>query len=269
MDISKVIEPKAIRLLSTAGNSDEILGIIARLTAHAALSGNVDTVLDALNERERIGSTSCGHGIAIPHCRIPSLTEFVVGLVILDNGIDFDAVDNEVVDLFPFVVGPEDKPKKHLKILSTITGALRDEDFRAHLRNAKDTDEIIQLFEEKTHIPQEVPEKTSGNKLIHVFIQNEDIFDDVLQVFASMDDTYAMVMDADESTRYLKDIPFYAGFWNTDTQDFNRIIMAVVRDELVNAALRNIEFSCGALSKRNDIMVTVSDLHRVLGSLDF
>ena len=269
MDLSKVIDHKAIRLHSNIGDADEILQTIAQLTADTVLSGCADTVLNALKEREKISSTSCGHGIAIPHCRISAISEFVTGLVILDKSIDFDAVDDKNVDLFPFVVGPEDKPKQHLKILSTFSRALRDEEFRNNLRNADSPEEILDLFREKTQTLQETPKKVVGNKLIYVFIRNEDIFDDVLQVFASIDNASAMVMDADESTRYLKDIPFYAGFWNTDTQNFNRIIIAVIRDELVNATLRNIEFSCGSLAGRNDIMVTVSDLHRVLGSLDF
>ena len=128
--------------------------------------------------------------------------------------------------------------------------------------------QVISLVMSDTSSPDEDSSVQSGKKLLHVFVQDESVFDELLQVFATAETTSSMIMDADESTRYLMDIPFYAGFWNTDIQHFNRIIVSVIRNELVNATIRNIEFICGPLSERTDIMITVSDLHSVHGSLE-
>ena len=76
-----------------------------------------------------------------------------------------------------------------------------------------------------------------------------------------------MVLEAHESTDYLMKGPFFAGFWDSSVQRFNRLIVAVVRDELVNYTVRSIEYACGDLADRDDILVTVTDLHYTLGSL--
>ena len=112
-----------------------------------------------------------------------------------------------------------------------------------------------------------VPPRRPGKKMVHVFVQNEDLFDDILQIFTGSESVSALVLEAHESTDYLMKGPFFAGFWDTSVQQFNRLIVAVVRDELINGVVRSIEYACGKLSERDDILVTVTDLHYTLGSL--
>jgi len=78
-----------------------------------------------------------------------------------------------------------------------------------------------------------------------------------------------MVLEAHESTEYMSNMPVFAGLWNNDLNTFNRIIMAVVKESLLNQTLRNIEYVCGDFRKQTDVMVTVTDLHHALGSLEF
>ncbi len=78
-----------------------------------------------------------------------------------------------------------------------------------------------------------------------------------------------MVVEAHESTEYLSSMPVFAGFWNSELSSFNRIIIAVVKDSLVNQTIRQIEYVSGDLAGQNEVMITVSDLHHALGSLDF
>jgi len=99
-------------------------------------------------------------------------------------------------------------------------------------------------------------------------VRNEDIFDELLQVFAATETISAMVIETHESSEYISNIPLFASFWNPNVRQFNRIIIATVRDELANSTVRNIEYVCGKLSDRDDVMVTVTDLHYVLGSID-
>lgn len=271
MKLSEVIEPGSVAINQTPDSSEQLLRIIAMLASSAAPLKNTDqeTIYKALSDREVLSSTACGHGVAIPHCRIANMPGFVAGLAVLSDGIGFNAVDNEKVDLFPFVIGPEDQPRIHLQLLSSLAQAFRNVKLREELRKATTSEVALDLLH-KTSSPYTDTEKAfeSRKKLLFVFIQDEGVFDELLQVFATADITSAMVMDADESTRYLTDIPFYAGFWNTDLHNFNKIIVSVIRNELVNAIVRNIEFVCGPLSDRNDIMITVSDLHSVHGSLN-
>jgi hypothetical protein len=144
---------------------------------------------------------------------------------------------------------------------------LRTKDFRKQLLQCGDTEQLQDLIMSQSYVEDETPPRRPGMKMMHVFVRNEDIFDDLLQVFASSESISALVVETHESTDFLMKSPLFAGFWNTDIRRFNRLIVAVVRDELVNATVRNIEYICGKLSERDDILLTVTDLHYVLGSL--
>jgi len=269
MKLSDLLKSDTVTLDCTPESDDQLLRCIARIASEADSMAGIseEVIYKALSDRERLSSTAWGHGVAIPHCRMAALSEFTAGLIILSKGIDFHAADGERVSLFPFVIGPEDEPRAHLKLLSSLAQVFRDGKFRESLKKVSTADNAIETLLDR--VSQETSVDTeAGKKLIHVFIQDEGVFDEILQVFAADDTSSSMVMDAHESTRFLLDSPFFAGFWNTDLQQFNRIIISVVRNELVNAIVRNIEFICGPLSDRNDIMVTVSDLQSVFGSLE-
>ncbi len=269
MKLSDLIKSDTVTLDCTPESDDQLLRCVAKIASGADSMAGIteEMIYKALSDRERLSSTAWGHGVAIPHCRMAALSEFTAGLIILSKGIDFNAADGDKVFLFPFVIGPENEPRAHLKLLSSLAQVFRDRKIRESLKKASTTDDARKILLDRIS-PETSLDEGSGKKLIHVFIQDEGVFDELLQVFAAVDTSSSMVMDAHESTRFLMDSPFFAGFWNTDIHQFNRIIISVVRNELVNAIVRNIEFICGPLSDRNDIMVTVSDLQSVFGSLE-
>ena len=269
MKLIDTLDPELIVYSEAISTKEEVLRKIADMVSSSGRISGVssETIYTALLERESLGSTGFGHGIAIPHCRIAETDKFLVGILISGKSIDFESVDGENAQIFPFVVGPESKPKEYLKLLSALAQILRDDSFRKEILSSKSPEDVFELI--KTHILPEddnIPRRP-GRKMLHVFIQNEEFFDDLLQIFAGSEATSAMVIEGHESTDYLMSSPLFAGFWNTDIQHFNRIIIAVIRDELVNSTIRSIEYVCGKLSDREDIMITVTDLHYVLGSL--
>jgi len=264
--IRDALNAELIAISPDISDKNEVLRTISDMVSSSS-NTSPDDVYDALTYRESLGSTGFGHGVAIPHCRLPGLHHFLVGMLISGKGIDFDSVDGEDVRIFPFVVGPESEPKEYLKLLSSIAQILRNTALKKEILSAHSPKHIYELIKTQTLPEKDTPPKRPGRKMLHVFIQNEDYFDDMLQVFAGTESTSAMVIEGHESTDYLMKSPLFAGFWNTDFQHFNRIIVAVVRDELVNSTIRSIEYICGKLSERDDIMITVTDLHYVLGSL--
>lgn len=268
MKLSDLLKSDTITLDCTPETDEQLLRCIARIASEADSMAGIseETIFDALFNREQLSSTAWGHGVAIPHCRMAPLSDFTAGLVVLSEGIDFHAADGEKVRLFPFVIGPENEPRAHLKLLSSLALAFRDKHIRESLKDASTPENAMHILLEKVS-PGQASDPGSGKKLVYIFVQDETVFDDILQVFASDDSSSSMVMDVHESTGFLMNSPFYAGFWNTDIHQFNRIIISVVRTELVNAVVRNIEFICGPLSDCNDVMITVSDLISVYGSL--
>ncbi|MFA7439618.1 MAG: PTS sugar transporter subunit IIA [Sphingomonadaceae bacterium] len=97
-----------------------------------------ERIVQALNEREKLGSTGFGGGIAIPHGRVPELTHMAGGLAILAEPIGWDALDGRPVDILFALLAPEDAGAEHLKTLARVSRTLRDARVVAQLRGARD-----------------------------------------------------------------------------------------------------------------------------------
>ena len=103
-------------------------------------------VCDRLNERERLGTTGFGNGVAIPHGRIPGLTGIRAAFVRLQKPIDYAAIDDMPVDLVFMLLSPVDAGAEHLKALAQVSRRLRDRLFVAKLRGAGSADALYALF---------------------------------------------------------------------------------------------------------------------------
>lgn len=98
-----------------------------------------------LLEREQLGSTGVGNGVAIPHGKIKGLGQLVGVLARLETPIDFDAVDDQPVDLLFLLLAPENATAAHLKALAKVSRLLRDEEARATLRGADTADALFAI----------------------------------------------------------------------------------------------------------------------------
>lgn len=119
------------------GNKKALLEELARIAAPLAQLDRA-RVLSALQERERIGCTGIGQGVALPHARLPAITDPITVFARLAAPIDYDAVDGRRVDLVYLLLGPEIASDEHLKILASAARLLRDPNARQELRHATD-----------------------------------------------------------------------------------------------------------------------------------
>lgn len=101
----------------------------------------------AILDREKIVSTGIGMGVAIPHAKLAAYNDFFIAVAVLKAGIDWNALDGAPVRLIFLIGGPDDKQTEYLKILSSLTGVLRDEELRKHLISATSGKEVVNLFE--------------------------------------------------------------------------------------------------------------------------
>ena len=102
-----------------------------------------------LLEREKLGSTGIGDGIAIPHGKLKGLDRLVISFGRSRQGIDFDAIDGKPVHIFFLLMAPESSTGQHLKALAKISRMLKDPDFRSDLMAAKSAEEIYRKIAEK------------------------------------------------------------------------------------------------------------------------
>ena len=134
--------------LKSQTKKDVLKELVALLTQSHAIK-NSPSILEALQEREELGSTGIGQGIAIPHGKSDYAEKVVACLGISRAGIDFDALDGEPVYIFFMLVAPSNSAGVHLKILAKISRLLKDKFFRQALREAKTSQDMLKLIKDE------------------------------------------------------------------------------------------------------------------------
>ena len=109
---------------------------------------NSDDIFSKLYEREKLGTTAFGNGIAIPHARIDKLINAKIMILKLKTPVDFESVDNKKVDIIFTLLVPDDESDKHVEILSKIASLLDNKIMRENLRQAKNESDIISLLKD-------------------------------------------------------------------------------------------------------------------------
>jgi mannitol/fructose-specific phosphotransferase system IIA component (Ntr-type) len=123
--------------------------LVRKLVGAGRLSDRqAKSATQAIMDREALGSTGIGRGIAVPHAKHASAKEIVACLGRSKKGVQFAAIDGEPVYLVFLLISPADQPGPHLKALEHISVVLRDENFSKFLRRAKDKEDLISLLAE-------------------------------------------------------------------------------------------------------------------------
>jgi PTS system nitrogen regulatory IIA component len=134
------------------------VGVIREFAAHVCAAGKVrdaDELVRVLLERESMGSTGIGDGVAIPHGKLHALGEVVVAFGRSNRGVDYQSLDDKSAYLFFLLVSPEDSPGEHLKMLARISRILKNPALREKLRAEPDGRELHRLIlEEDSKYPQ-------------------------------------------------------------------------------------------------------------------
>lgn len=148
MLLTKLITPEAV-ISSLKANAKK--QALQEMSDRAALVSNLAPreIFDALLQRERLGSTGIGEGIAIPHAKLAKATSIFAIFARVARPIDFDAVDGAPVDLIFLLVGPESAGADHLKALARMARMLRDTALTAKLRAARDVSALYAVLTEE------------------------------------------------------------------------------------------------------------------------
>ena len=145
MNIADLITPQSVIASFRVSSKKQALQELAKKAA--SLVGQPEKlVYDVLSERERLGTTGVGLGIAIPHGKLPGLERMTGLFARLDKPVDFEAIDNQPVDLVFLMLAPEDAGTDHLKALARVSRLLRDRAVCAKLRGTDDADALYALL---------------------------------------------------------------------------------------------------------------------------
>jgi len=145
MIIADLITPQSVIANFRVSSKKQALQELAKKAA--SLVGQPEKlVFDVLSERERLGTTGVGLGIAIPHGKLPGLDRMTGLFARLDKPVDFEAIDNQPVDLVFLMLAPEDAGADHLKALARVSRLLRDRAVCAKLRGTDNADALYALL---------------------------------------------------------------------------------------------------------------------------
>ncbi len=132
-----------------AAGKREVLAELSGVFARGKARFDLQEMLHVLLEREKLGSTGIGDGIAIPHGKLAGLEEIMLAFGRSREGIDFDTMDGKPAHLFFLLIAPEESAGQHLKVLAKISRMLKDADFRKRLLEAKGREELCTVLSEK------------------------------------------------------------------------------------------------------------------------
>ena len=146
MKISEILSPATITAnMKAADKNSALVELTEAIVAHV---GNLDRneVLKVLHERERLGSTGIGDGVAIPHGKLKNIDNLLLSFGCSKTGVEFDSMDGQPAHLFFLLLAPEESVGIHLKTLARISKLLKNPEVRSALLTAPDADELFRII---------------------------------------------------------------------------------------------------------------------------
>jgi len=268
MKLIDVLKKECVVAGAQFNDKSEALREIVHLAKKSPILKDVpdEEILAGLKERESLGSTGFGKGIAIPHCRLKSTADFVAGLITIPSGVDFEALDGEKVKLIIFIIAPEEKSNEHLKLLSAISQTLLIPGAVKEILAESTSEAVCESFLRHTHADIDTKKQTT-KVMFNVFIQDENIFRDILEKLTGIETGSLVVANTENAAAYLAKVPLFADFWRDKPSRFSKIITIIIDKGLSNETIRRIESITGNLNECTGVMVIAQDISYTAGSL--
>ncbi len=151
MDLSKILRPEAVKVITATSSKKRLLQEFGDIAASAyGLTQSI--VVEALQERENLGPTGVGQGVALPHARLGDLEKVVGAFILLEKPVDFNSVDRQPVDIAFALFAPEAAGVEHLKALAQVSRRLREPSICAKLRANLDANTLFTILTETDNV---------------------------------------------------------------------------------------------------------------------
>ena len=147
MKLIDVLNEKNIIVTLKGNNKVEVVKeLIDRLKENGSIDDS-DTILKAVMEREKIMTTGVGRGVAIPHCKIKECSQFSIALGLHPEGINYESIDHLPAKIIFLLIGPEDNPGMHIRLLSRISRLISRDALKEELLKCSDSGEIFNILQ--------------------------------------------------------------------------------------------------------------------------
>lgn len=149
MQILDFLTVDAIKISLESKSKKDVIKELVELLVKSGKVKDRKKMIQTLLEREELGSTGIGQGIAIPHGKSDTVSDLAAAFGLSTDGISFDSLDGEPVNIFFLLVAPEGAAGAHLKALARISSLLKDKYFRKSLLSAKEAEDVIKIIQEE------------------------------------------------------------------------------------------------------------------------
>jgi len=150
MTLTELLARDCVAVDLKVTSKKQLVQEMADLMVNCGCMGTADVntrdIVNAAMERERLGSTGVGSGVALPHARIDGLSEVKVAVARLETAIEFESIDDRPVDIAVLLLAPPEAGSDHLRALAQISRRLRNEDVRGRIRRAPDAESLYVIF---------------------------------------------------------------------------------------------------------------------------
>ena len=159
MRITELLKPESIDLNAAPKDKNDTIRQAVALMAKSGNISDIEAYTKQVMAREEESTTGVGEGIAIPHGKCDAVTRPGLAAMIIRDGVDYDSLDGEPVNVLFLIAAPNTKDNVHLDVLSKLSVLLMDEDFTAALKAAKTTDEFLKVIDDADKESQDIDER--------------------------------------------------------------------------------------------------------------
>jgi len=271
MDIFKIVNEKSCSVSLTAKNKEDCLKKLADL-ASRSINIPKETILESLEEREKMVSTGLENGVAIPHSRLKEVDNSTLGIAVSKKGIDFKSLDGKKSNIFFILIGPEENTEDHLKIMAQIMRVAKNRNAYKEMLNATSPSLLKEAFLRNVRGTEiESGETKKGkDKLFIISLYEQRYFEDIINVFLERGIKGAAVFDIRGMRNILSGIPLFSDFMDflRERSDVGQTIMALVNEDEIPPLVSEIEEILGDLDTHTGAMVCAVDIFFSKGTLE-
>ena len=243
MKIRDLLAAESIELNGKVTGKKETLDAMVDLMAKSGKINDVEVYRKGVYAREEESTTGIGEGIAIPHCKSDSVSRPGLAAMVVPEGVDFDSLDGEKVNLIFLIAAPNTKENVHLDVLSKLSVLLMDEDFTANLRNAKTVDEFLHVIDAaEAEKDAEEEKKEEEQPEVQLTPEEQKVVDD----FAEKIDITSSALVMQYGSGAQKKI---ANFSDTALANVRTKDLGEVGDEIANLVVELKSFDAGEEEK--------------------
>ncbi|MCK4763838.1 MAG: PTS sugar transporter subunit IIA [Candidatus Aminicenantes bacterium] len=232
---------------------------------------SAEEIFNALMEREKLGSTGFGEGLAIPHAKFDNIESFGLCIVTLKKGMDFGSIDKKKVKIVIAIIGPSAQQEEYLRLLAKVSKIIRHKNILSEMKKSPSESALKEAFIKGTiSLEDDKKDKTKKvNRLLIINLKESKYFDDIINLLLEKGISNAVVTDSLSIENYLTDSPLFSGFLNflAERSGGCRTIMAAVNNKEVMPLVDDIENIMGDLNTHTGIQVMALEIGFIRGAI--